>query len=205
MISERSSIGHRSRRLTSPAGVGDLGGEPSRSARRGSPATRTGLVAACGAGNDREIAARQVPCPREQLQQRLVGAPVPAGAVTETFSARPPSAARRDAEQTIGLRPRRQADRHAQAVARQCQRAVRQGIRTSDRAETTASGSGSPAKCRSRRDPGERIGSAAAPARSSRQRKSPDRSDDAVVAVDDAEGEEPAQHRLGDQQPDVDR
>src|SRR3954454_1915275 len=35
--------------------------------------------------------------------------------------------------------------------------------------------------------------------------KIPDRGDGAVVAVNDAESHEPAQHRLGNQQPDIDR
>src|SRR5258708_6836585 len=59
----------------SPAGqVGDLGGDlvdqPARIARH---ANR--FVAAGGAGGYREITAREVPSPGEQLQQRLVGAP----------------------------------------------------------------------------------------------------------------------------------
>src|SRR5947207_2171935 len=38
-----------------------------------------------------------------------------------------------------------------------------------------------------------------------RPQEVPDRRDNAVVPVDDAESDEPAQHRLRDQQPNVDR
>ena len=104
--------------LLSPAGqAGDLWGDFFDQLPRIADNVHC-FVAACEARGDREVAAGKVPSAGKQLQQRLVGAPAFRRCGHRSFYNT--SALRHpDREQTIGLSPRRQSDRNAQAVMRQ--------------------------------------------------------------------------------------
>ena len=126
------------------------------------------LVAALGAGDDRQVAPREPHSAASSRKSASLARPSSGGAPTEAFNTGVPSASR--ARPSIrSPRPRgvsRTATRTPPAVAeRQRTESITgrpgQGRKGSAAAETSAAGSGSPARCRSRRNWAETSGSAA--------------------------------------------
>ena len=90
------------------------------------------FLPACGAGNNCQIAARQLPSPGQKLQQRLVGAAVLGRFLDTHFDHSPTPGSSCDPDHTVYPSPRPEVDCYARAIARGVQRGIRQNIRISD-------------------------------------------------------------------------
>jgi len=87
---------------------------------------------AYGAGNNCQIAARQLPSPGQKLQQRRVGAAVFGWFLDTHFDHAPIPGSSCDPDHTVDLSPGPEVDCYARAIARGVQNGIRQNIRILD-------------------------------------------------------------------------
>ena len=155
-----------------------------------------GLVAALLPADDREVAARHAPFPGSSCSSASLARPSAGGAVTETLRTAAPSA-RCVIPRAVGPAARRQPDRDAHAVCGRGQRRVNRGGRGQCRRGSSAQKHQDEDQDHRRDvDPAEirQIGADRAQRRLGHPiQEIADHRDAAVVAVDDAKGEQPAQ------------